>query len=147
WSGAGLKTPLKDPLGGVFPNNVIPLSRLSQPAQKFLDAFVPLPNRALNQYSFSSQQRIDDTQAVVKLDYAMRKSSRLSGRLLYNTNDNYQSANNVTLPGFLALIQYRNWSVAATHAWILSPILINTFTFGYNQIDRDQLPIVPGNKG
>ena len=27
WSGAGLKTPLKDPLGGNFPNNVIPASR------------------------------------------------------------------------------------------------------------------------
>ena len=142
-----MKIPLKDPLGGNFANNVIPLSRLSQPAQKFLDAFVPLPNRTLNQYSFASQQKIDDSQVVVKLDHTLRENSVLSGRMLYNTNDNYQSANNVTLPGFLALIQYRNWSAAGTHTWILSPKLINTFTFGFNAIDRDQLPVVPGNKG
>jgi len=147
WSTSGLRTPLRDPLGGNFPNNVIPASRLSQPAQKFLDAFVPLPNRPPNQYSFASQEKINDTQVVVKLDHLARTAHRLSGRMLYNTNDNYQAANNVTLPGFLALIQYRNWSAASTHTWIVSPRVINTFTFGYQQIDRDQVPIVPGNKG
>jgi len=147
WSNAGLRNPLKDPLGGTFPNNIIPASRLSQPAQKFLDAFVPLPNRPPNQYSYASQQKINDTQIVVKLDHMLRQSSRLSGRMLYNTNDNYQVANNSTLPGFLALIQYRNWSGAGTHTWVLSPRLVNNFTFSYNQIDRDQVPIVPGNKG
>jgi outer membrane receptor protein involved in Fe transport len=147
WSGAGLKTPLKDPLGGTFPNSVIPASRLSLPAQKFLDAFVPLPNRAPNQFSFSSQQKIDDGQIVVKLDHTLRENNRLSGRMLYNTNDNYQAANNQTLPGFLALIQYRNWSAVGTDTWIISPRMINTFTFGYNEINRDQLPVVPNNLG
>ena len=119
---------------------------MSQPAQKFLDAFVPLPNRGKSVFL---RQPAEDRrhQAVVKLDHTLRENQRLSGRMLYNTNDNYQSANNVTLPGFLALIQYRNWSAAGTHTLIISPQLINTFTFAYNQIDRDQLPVVPGNKG
>ena len=146
WSASGLKTPLKDPLGGTFPNSIIPASRLSQPAQKFLDAFVPLPNRDLNQYSFASQQKIDDGQVVVKLDHTLSENNRLSGRMLYSTSDNYQAANNVTLPGFLALIQYRNWSAVGTDSWIISPKMINTLTFSYNEINRDQLPVVPGNK-
>ncbi len=146
WSASGLKTPLKDPLGGTFPNSIIPASRLSQPAQKFLDAFVPLPNRDLNQYSFASQQKIDDGQVVAKLDHTLSENNRLSGRMLYSTSDNYQAANNVTLPGFLALIQYRNWSAVGTDSWIISPKMINTLTFSYNEINRDQLPVVPGNK-
>ena len=145
WSKSGLRSPLKDPLGGTFPNSIIPASRLSQPAQKFLDAFVPLPNRG-NQYSYASQEKINDSQAVVKIDHTLRESNRLSGRLLWDSNDNYQAPNNVSLPGFLALIQYRNWSVSATDTYILSPRLINSFTFGLNKIDRDQVPIVPGNK-
>jgi len=147
WSNSGLRTPLRDPLGGTFPNNIIPLSRLSQPAQKFLEAFVPLPNRGVNQFSFASQQKIDDDQAVTRIDHTLTENNRLSGRLLWNSNDNYQSANNVTLPGFLALIQYRNWSVAVTDTHLISGSVVNTFTFGFNKIDRDQVPVVPGNKG
>jgi hypothetical protein len=146
WSNAGLRTPLKDPLGGTFPNSIIPPSRLNKAARGFLDAFVPIPARADGLYPFASQQKIDDNQAVGKIDHILTVNNRLSGRFLYNRNGNYQMANNVTLPGFLALIKYRNYAATGTDTYILSPRLINVFTFGYNQIDRDQVSIVPGNK-
>ncbi len=146
FSNSGLKSALKDPLGGTFANNIIPASRLNKASQNFLSAFVPLPNRPLGVLSFSSQQKVDDDQATFKIDHTLRDNNRLSGRLLYNRNNNYQTANNTTLPGFLALIQYRNWSVAATDTYIFSPSVINVFTFSMNKIDRDQLPVVPGNK-
>ena len=146
WSNAGLRTALKDPLGGTFPNNIIPASRLNKAAQNFLEAFVPIPTRADGLYPFASQQKIDDDQAVGKIDHILTENNRLSGRFLYNRNGNYQVANNTSLPGFLALIKYRNYSATGTDTYILSPRLINVFTFGYNQIDRDQVSIVPGNK-
>jgi len=146
WSNAGLRTPLKDPLGGTFPNNIIPASRLNKASQNFLNAFVPIPTRPDGLYPFASQQKIDDDQAVGKIDHIITENNRLSGRFLYNRNGNYQVANNTSLPGFLALIKYRNYSATGTDTYILSPRLINVFTFGYNQIDRDQVSIVPGNK-
>ena len=144
WS--GVSAALKDPRGGVFPNNIIPASRLSKASQNFLAAFVPVPTRADGLYPFASQQKIDDHQAIGKVDHILSEKNRLSGRFLYNWNSNFQVANNTSLPGFLAQIKYRNYSAAGTDTYILSPNLINTFTFGYNQIDRDQLSIVPGNK-
>ncbi len=144
WS--SLRTALRDPRGGTFPNNIIPASRLNKASQNFLEAFVPVPTRADGLYPFASQQKIDDHQAVTKIDHVLSESNRLSGRFLYNWNSNYQVANNISLPGFLAQIKYRNYSAAGTDTYILSPRLINTFTFGYNQIDRDQVSVVPGNK-
>ena len=141
------KTQLKDPLGGNFAGNIIPASRISPISQKFLDAFVPLPNSPNALYTFASNQSIADDQVVGKVDHELRENNRLSARLLYNRNNNNQSVNNITLPGFLALIQYRNWNLAATDTYILSARLVNTFTFGFNDIIRDQVPVVPGNVG
>src|SRR5712692_3475644 len=143
---SALKASLKDPLGGVFPGNIIPANRLTQAAQNFLNAFVPLPNKTARAYAFSSQSKIDDGQVIAKVDHSLLAKNQLSGRFLYSRNNNYQTANNITLPGFLALIQYRNWSAAVTDTYIVSARLINTFTFGFNDIRRDQEPVVPGNK-
>ena len=142
-----IKAQLKDPLGGNFTGNIIPASRISPISQKFLDAFVPLPNSPNGIYTFASNQSTADDQVVTKVDHVIRDNDRLSARLLYNRNENNQSVNNITLPGFLALIQYRNWNLAVTDTYILSARLVNTLTFGFNDIIRDQVPIVPGNKG
>jgi hypothetical protein len=135
---------LRDPLGGTFPNNRIPASRLSRPSQQFLEALVPLPNRPNGLLSTASQQTIDDHQYVVKGDYRLTNNNLLSGRLLRNSNDFNEATGN--LPGFLAGINYENWSVAVTDTHIISPNMLNSFTFGFADIDRRQLSIVPGNK-
>lgn len=134
---------LRDPAGGNFPGNVIPKSRLSQPAQKFLEAFIPLPNRAGNLYSFASQQSIDDEQLIVKVDTNLRSADRFYARLLYNYNDTAQAAGNV--PGFLAGIQYTTWNLVAHHTHIFSPTVLNTTVFSFADIDRVQVPVVPNN--
>jgi hypothetical protein len=143
---SALKTALKDPLGGTFPGNVIPASRLNKAAQNFLTAFVPLPNTPAGNYSYADQQKVDDDQVVAKVDHQLRGNNQLSGRFLYARNNNSQSANNQTLPGFLALIKYRNWNAAITDTHILSAHLVNTFTFSFDNIRRDQDPLTPGNK-
>jgi hypothetical protein len=143
---SALKKPLKDPRGGTFPGNIIPPARLSQTALNFLDAFVPLPNASNGLYSFASQQGIDDDQVVAKVDHNFSSKDQLSGRLLWNRNNTNQVVNNLTLPDFLALIQYRTWNAAVTSSHVFSPALVNIFTFGYNDITRQQVPLIPAQK-
>lgn len=138
--------PIKDPLGSNFPGNMIPANRLSQASLNFLNAFVPLPNASGGLFTFASQQAIDDDQIVAKVDQNFSTRDQLSGRLLWSKNNTNQVVNNITLPGFLALIQYRNWNAAVTETHIFSPTLINIFTFGLNNITRNQLPIIPVQK-
>ncbi len=141
---SNLTAPLKDPLGGNFAGNIIPKARLSQPAIQFLDAMVPLPNGADGLLSTSSQQKVDDDQYIVKIDHHLSSANQISGRLLRNSNDFDEATGN--LPGFLARINYENWSLALNDNHILSPTMLNTFSFSYNDIDRRQITIVPGNK-
>jgi outer membrane receptor protein involved in Fe transport len=81
---SGLARAITDPANGnqPFPNKMIPPSRLSQPALQFLDAFVPLPNRADGLYSFASQQAIDQENVIGKIDHQFGSANRLSARMV-----------------------------------------------------------------
>lgn len=141
---SSVPTPLRDPRGGVFPGNVIPSNRLHPATLKFLDAFVPLPNRAGRLLTFASQETLEDDQVIGKIDHHVSGANRLSGRFLYNFNDRGEATGN--LPGFLAAIEYSNWSFAVSDLHVFSPRATNALTFSYNDIDRRQLSIVPGNR-
>ncbi|MDQ6699900.1 MAG: carboxypeptidase-like regulatory domain-containing protein, partial [Acidobacteriota bacterium] len=143
---SGLGKPIKDPLGGTFPNGVIPASRLNKASLNFLNAFVPLPNRPQGLYTFSSQQKVDDDQVIAKIDHNLTAANQITGRFLFSYNDLNQSVGNVTLPGFLASIKYADFNTAITDTHIFRPTLVNVFTFGFIDIQRKQIPIVPGNK-
>jgi len=134
---------LRDPQGGLFPGNIIPRSRLHPAALKFLEAFIPLPNRPGNLYSFASQQSIDDEQVIAKVDYNATDAHRLYGRLLYNYDYTDQAAGNV--PGFLAGIDYRNWNLVFNDTYMISSSILNVAGFTFADIDRVQVPVVPKN--
>jgi outer membrane receptor protein involved in Fe transport len=137
-------TPLRDPRGGVFPNNIIPGDRLHPASQRFLDAFVPRPNRPGGLLTFASQETLKDDQVIVKADHHLSSANQLSARMLYNFNDRAEATGN--LPGFLAAIEYSNWSFLLNDLHIFSPRFTNALTFSYNDIDRRQLSIVPGDQ-
>ncbi len=142
---SGLSKTIKDPTTGQpFPGNVIPSDRLSQPALNFLDAFIPLPNRGEDLYTFASQQLINDEQVITKVDYNVSDANRLYGRLFYNYNYTEQAVGNI--PGFLAGIDYRNWNIVVNDTHVFTPTLLNSVTFTFADIDRVQNSIVPGNK-
>ncbi len=138
-------TTISDPTtGDPFPGNVIPSSRLSQPAVDYQEAFIPLPNRGENLFTFPSGQSIDDDQLIGKVDYNISDSNRMYGRLLYTANDTAQAVSNV--PGFLASIEYRQWSIVANDTHVFSPSLLNSLTFTFADIDRVQNSITPGDR-
>ncbi|MPY89712.1 MAG: hypothetical protein GEU99_17545 [Luteitalea sp.] len=141
---SNLSSPLRDPDGGFFPNNVIPPDRLDAASLRFLDAFVPAPTHPDGLLTFASEETLDDDQAIAKLDYHVSGANHLSGRLLYNFNDRAEATGN--LPGFFAPIEYSNWSLAVSDLHVFGPRVTNSFTFSYNDIDRRQLSVVPGNQ-
>ncbi len=137
---------ITDPAAGnqPFPGRIIPASRLSAPAQQFLEAFVPLPNRPDGLYSFASQEKTDNTVLVAKGDHQISSANRLSGRMLINLNTFRELPGN--LPNLFADIEYTNYNYTFTDTHIVSPTLLNSFVFTFNDIDRRQLSVVPGNK-
>lgn len=138
---------IKDPLtGNPFPGNIIPTNRLSQPALNFLNAFVPLPNSPNSIYTFPNASTTVDDQAVAKIDHIVTANNHLSGRLLYERNNTNQVPNALDVPGFWAIIDYSNWNVAVNDIHTFSPNLVNQFTFGFNNVTRQQLPHVPEQK-
>lgn len=136
---------IRDPDGGVFPGGVIPANRLYAPANKFLDTFIPLPNLPGNLLSFASKERVSDRQLVTKVDHQLTGAHRLSFRFLWNDNATQQAVG--TIPDLLASIPYKNWNGTASDTWIVSPTIVNTFTFTIQNIERDQQAITPGNVG
>jgi len=129
-----------------FPGNIIPASRISQASVNFLNAFVPLPNAPNNVYTFPNESETVDDQVVAKIDHTLSASNHLSGRLMYERNNTNQVPNNLDLPGFWAIIDYKMWNVAINDIHTFSPYLVNSFTFGFNDISRQQLPHIAAQK-
>jgi outer membrane receptor protein involved in Fe transport len=127
-----------------FPGNIIPTSRLHPASQKFLEAFVPLPNAANGRYNFASQQKFDQDQVIGKIDHQFSRNNTLTGRLLWNADTRQEATGN--LPGFFAAIEYGNWNVAINDTHVFSPTLLNVVRFTFNDIERRQLSVVPANK-
>ncbi len=143
---SGLARAITDPAGGnqPFPGKVIPANRLSQPSQRFLEAFVPVPNRADGLFSFASQQSNDQDNTIFKVDHQLSSANRLSGRFLINDEAFQEVPGN--LPNLFANIKYSNYNLSVSDTHILSPSLLNSFQFTFNDIDRRQLSVVPENK-
>ena len=139
---SGLKN-IKDPTTGqLFPNNIIPTSRISTFATNFMNDFVPMPNAPNNIFTFPTASTTVDDQAVVKIDHQLTANNHLSGRLLYERNNTNQVPDATDVPGFWAIIDYSMWNVAINDIHIFSPHFVNQFTFGFNDIVRNQLPHV-----
>ncbi len=130
--------------GACFPGNIIPANRLNQPTQKFLAAFVPLPNGPNGQLNFASGQQFDQDQFITKIDHQLGGANTLSGRLLYNQDGNQELPGN--LPGFFARINYTNWNLTVNDTHTFSPRLLNVVRFTFNKVNRQQLSVAPGNQ-
>jgi outer membrane receptor protein involved in Fe transport len=143
---SGLSRAITDPAANnqPFPDRTIPANRLSQPVQQFLEAFVPLPNRADGLYSFASQQSNDQDNIIGKVDHQFTSANRLSARMLVNLETFREATGN--LPNLFADIEYSNYNLSLSNTHIISPSMLNSFQFTFNDIDRRQLSVVPGNK-
>lgn len=115
-------------------------------ATAFLKDFVPLPNTGSNKYAYNPVSKINEDQYVGTLNYSLGTKDMLFGHIVYLNNKTTQEPSTSDLPGFLAQINYENWNVAVNEVHTFSPHLLNMFVFGFNDITRHQLPIVPAQQ-
>jgi outer membrane receptor protein involved in Fe transport len=128
---SALNTPLRDPLGGTFPGNQIPASRLDPISQRYL-AIHPRPNLpgvAAN-LAGVDQQTNNINQVFTRGDHSLSDKDKLFARVaLFNFDFptipiNYFSTVN-------SRITARNAVLSETH--IFSPTMINEVKLGFNR--------------
>jgi len=137
--GAGRPIVIRDPqTNAPFPNNVIPANRLYSPGAAILKLF-PTPNTTAggNVYNYTSQvpSSYPRRENIIRVDYQITSSTRLSGRWVYNYDDQ-QFAYGTTTASWnwpLTVTDRKNGpgnvlSFTLTHNF--SSTLINEFTFG-----------------
>jgi hypothetical protein len=129
--------------GEPYPGNIIPtpIDTLSgKLAQKYLTPLASNPTTGI--FNSDSNQNIDSTQYLVKIDHTVSENNHLSGRYFYN-QDNFQRP--FTAPtGFYAANRFRNQSVIVTDTQIFSPTFTATFSASAGRFARTQVPQAPG---
>jgi Carboxypeptidase regulatory-like domain len=141
-----ISTIIKDPATNQpFTGNQIPASRLSAPAQFFLQ-HIPLPNGPNGQLSFLGPSANEtDQQFMPKIDYISGKH-HLSGRYFYakysRPADLAAGKTNVLASdgnGVAVTVQ----TVAVNHTYIASPSLLFATWFSYDRSDGQSLSGAP----
>ena len=97
-----------------------------------------------NTLSTSTNNNIDNTQYLTRLDYALGQNDHISGRYFYN-QDNFQRPFTAPL-GFYAANLFRNQSLTLSEAHVFSPTLTGAVYFGFYRGARTQIPEAPGLK-
>jgi hypothetical protein len=129
--------------GDPYPGNIIPtpMDALSAKlAQKYLTPLASNPTTGI--FNSTSNQNIDSTQYLVKIDHVVSASNHLSGRYFYNQN-NFQRPFNAP-SGFFAANLFRNQSVIITDTQAFSPTFTATFSASAGRFARTQIPEAPG---
>jgi Carboxypeptidase regulatory-like domain/TonB-dependent Receptor Plug Domain len=129
--------------GAAYPGNIIPTpmdSLSAKLASKYLTPLASNPTTGI--FNSTSNQNIDSTQYLVKIDHVVTASNHLSGRYFYNQN-NFQRPFNAPT-GFYAENLFRNQSVIITDTQIFSPTFTATFSASAGRFARTQIPEAPG---
>jgi hypothetical protein len=129
--------------GNPYPGNIIPTamdSLSAKLAQKYLTPLASNPTTGI--FNSTSNQNIDSTQYLVKIDHVVSANNHLSGRYFYNQN-NFQRPFNAPT-GFYAENLFRNQSVIITDTQAFSPTFTSTFSASAGRFARTQIPEAPG---
>jgi hypothetical protein len=95
-------------------------------------------------FSSTTNNNIDSTQYLTRLDYAIGNNDHLTGRYFYN-QDNFQRPFTAPL-GFFALNKFRNQSLTISDAHVFSNTLTGAFYANFYRGARTQIPEAPGLK-
>lgn len=131
--------------------NAIPIDALSAAVNKqYLASEESAPtalvasNNTYVKFTTNTNNNIDNTQYLTRLDYALSERDHISGRYFYN-QDNFQRQ--FTAPiGFYAENLFRNQSLTLSEAHVFSNTLTGAVYFGFYRGARTQIPEAPGLK-
>lgn len=135
-----------------FPNNIIPAGRINPITRRVLEEFVPMPTSDMpvsgmsmgqggnfNNLQDNRSQRLDNDQFTLRVDRNMGNQN-LYGRYSLSSERGFTPEN---LPGFGSLHANRVQNLTATHSWVLSSSLVNSFRAGWERMRLHRL----GEKG
>ncbi len=134
--------------------NAIPLDTLSAAVNKqYLASEEALATPTVNAtypvatfgtFTSNTNNNIDSTQYLTRLDYAIGNNDHLTGRYFYN-QDNFQRPFTAPL-GFFAANLFRNQTVTISDAHVFSPTLTGAVYGSFYRGARTQIPEAPGLK-
>jgi hypothetical protein len=133
------KTTFKDPdTGAPFPNNQIPLSRISPISAKVLDLYYPLPNTGVpgaiaNNFTLNFPTPIGSNQGDIRLDQNISSRQTAFARFTYKKRD-VQNAPTGSVNAGSTLAPEIDSGFTAAHNFVISPHLVNEFRGGFNQV-------------
>ena len=129
--------------GAPFPGNIVPPNRMNPLPVKFLDRFIPLPNRAgvggilpnANYQSLAPQQTSTD-QFIGRVDHIFRVQDRVYGR--YAISDTATIGPPVW-PAFGYAHNLRGQHAVLNYSHTFGPAMINEFRAGYSRFFQHEL--------
>jgi hypothetical protein len=137
-----LPRPLTDPLGGVFPGNIIPPSRLFPGSKFFVDNYMPAPSSG-RRVVVTQVLNLDDDQYLAKVDQHFGPNVRLSGRGYWSRAHQPGNLNRRNYYETTTIRDWRNTSAVANLQVVLRPTLINQTIFGYNNTEGPASQVYP----
>ena len=129
--------------GQKFTNNQVPVSMFNPISVAIANALLPLPNNG-TQFVGTTNQNLDDTQYLVKVDQIFSQNNRFSARYSYD-EDNFQRPFNAPT-GFFAENLFRNQSLVLNDTEVFTPTFTATFFASAGRFARTQIPQAPGLK-
>jgi hypothetical protein len=142
---------ITDDVSSTGAGDKIPIDTLSSAVNtQYLAAEETAPSATLSsdgtymKFASSTNNNIDNTQYLTRLDYALGEKDHIFGRYFYN-QDNFQRPFTAPL-GFYAGNLFRNQSLTLSDAHVFSPTLTGALYFGFYRGARTQVPEAPGLK-
>ena len=122
--------PLRDPLGGMFPNSMVPSSRLSR-VGGVLASVSPAPNTNIPQgnYTFVVPTPTDQNQQIYRFDHSVSNKDFLFGRYSESDFGSQQQSGLTQVANRVNVLENLSWQVNYTRTF--SPTIVNQFRFGY----------------
>jgi len=127
----------KDPdSGNPFPNNQIPLSRISPISQKALSLFYPLPNTGApnaisNNYALNFPTPISSNQGDIRLDQTISSRQSIFARFTYKRRS-VQNAPGGSIFAGPTNAPENDFGLTVSHNFVITPRLVNDIRAGFN---------------
>jgi hypothetical protein len=150
---SAISTPLRDPNGGFFPNNQIPVSRFD-PASVNVMKYLPVGpgNGAGGLVQVPRRIGQDDNQVVAKIDTQLNENNQVSARYFFDhfTNDptlsltgggpDGQAANLLSYRGPTLGSRQRIQNIVGSWQRTMTSTLLNEFRVGFNKFASSRYP-------
>jgi hypothetical protein len=130
--------------GLAFPDNIIPQSRLSQPALNFLNQFVPLPNLPNNLWSGPSLGTNNWDSYMGRMDYQISPRDELFAHYIWSLNTSLVNRGNTQT--MYQNQRFTRQTVTAGETHTFAPSVVNVITGTFSRVDT-QISDVEGLPG